>query len=448
VKEREAVASVMDTGDDTTNQTPPARPPRGLPLFTNARRRAEAHGLWPALLNWNSAAVAFYFIFAAACGLFSQAEALAYSSPDSLTYRAVADWLYGRSADAGALKARPFLYPLILGALRLVTGRAWLLWLFQFGCWLAAANLLAAGVYRATRRPRLWQAAFALFALNVSLITLTFHALTETVALLLTSLLVCHLAGGVRAGGEAKFFFVQLLLLSCLTVVKPTYQLPLLFAALYALVKFARRPAVLARLPLALAPVAVQLVLMKAAHGYFALSTISTYTVNNYYLPRVQLHRLKQPFSDETVLQARAVFQDFSPSQALNYLAAHVPSAALVYWQSLKENLLASSLLAARQSALLYYATEAVNAYYFGLHCFFLPLAVYLLARRRGSAWLILFPLVFVGLGFLATGISYWQGDRLIAPLLPMWVFLYAYVLHVSRPAASNGAGIFNAEGR
>jgi hypothetical protein len=403
--------------------------------------------MWPALLYWNLLAVAFYLAFAVSFRLFSQMESLAYSSPDSLTYQAVADWLYGRSAEAGALKARPFLYPLLLGALRLATGRAWLLWLFQFGCWLAAANLLAVGVYRATRR-RLWQAAFAVFVLNLSLITLTFHALTETLALLLTSLLVCHLAGGARVGREGRFFFVQLLLLSCLTVVKPTYQLPLLFTALYGLVKFVRRPAVLARLPLALTPVAIQLILMKAAHGFFALSTISMDTVRSYYLPRAHLHRLRQPFNDETVLQARGVFQDFSPSQTLNYLAEHVPSAALVYWQSLKENVLASSLLAARQSALLYYVTEAVNAYFFGLHCFFLPLAAYLLARGRGKAWLILFPLAFVALGFLATGISYWQGDRLVAPLLPMWVFLYAYVLSLLRPAAAEGAVVSNAEGR
>jgi hypothetical protein len=130
------------------------------------------------LVILNLIALISYLLVGWASGSVRNVYSSVFSRPDSVEYRAVADWIFGAQRSADALAWRPFLYPLLLGLAQRAGGLLGI-WFLNVALWFIALNVAAAATYRFVKS--IWAAAlvFVLLATNVSLILLTFEGLTE-----------------------------------------------------------------------------------------------------------------------------------------------------------------------------------------------------------------------------------------------------------------------------
>jgi predicted DNA repair protein MutK len=141
----------------------------------------------------NLVAAAAYGFVAVQMGFFSHMGETLFSSPDSLGYRDVGDWLFRAIPNSVESVHRPFLYPLLLGgALRIGGNPA--IWALNLVLWFGTVNVTAAATWRMTARPLLGAIVFLVLATNVSLIVLSFQALTELTVAFLESIWIFGLA--------------------------------------------------------------------------------------------------------------------------------------------------------------------------------------------------------------------------------------------------------------
>lgn len=76
-----------------------------------------------------------------------------------------------------------------------------------------------------------------------------------------------------------------------------------------------------------------------------------------------------------------------------------------------------------------------VNKIYYYLHfIFILPilfLMIYFLGKKQFAKFVIILIMAFLCYYYiLVTGISFWQGDRLVLPSISIWTFLYIFVIY------------------
>lgn len=348
---------------------------------------------------------------------------------DSRDYRATGDWMFGRSEETW-IEIRPWLYPLLTGGFRAFLGsRAeTVLWVLQALLWLASGVFLYFVLYVSVKHPIPAILGSMVFYSHPSPLALTFHGMTETLNIFLLSVLLWALA---RKGSSAWFFV--LLVLSILTVTKPTYQLQLALFTVYFIVKQVRLPRrrLAGLVGLALLPVWIQLGISLVVLGRPTLSDIGPYTFKNFFVAVVHYQTEDIGWRDSL-----KVIEDWGAQEQLEYLWNHPQQTLRTYRDNLVDrNLWAGSFFLRGEGNRLADLGLEMNAAALYAHLLLFPVVLYFLFSPRyrhvkqrgavGAAYVIFLVQT------LAAGISTGQEDRLIITGLPLWVFTYGTVLTV-----------------
>jgi len=127
-------------------------------------------------------------------------------------------------------------------------------WFFQFLLWMGAVNLVMVAIGRFTRTPLFVFVACGIFITNISLISHTFYAITETVLIfLLSGLMYVCVAANMKRLGQKESFLITFIL-SILTVLKPIFQFHLILFLFYILIRDFRKPKTVMILLIGLVP--------------------------------------------------------------------------------------------------------------------------------------------------------------------------------------------------
>ncbi len=370
-------------------------------------------------------AAALYAVIAINLDLFSWVDELFLSSGDATTFLAVSRWFTG-GEPTGHIAQRPIAYPLVLLVYR-VTG-AWGGWALQAACWVASCLLISGVVMRMTGSPTWRGIAIFVFAAQVSLVVLTFHGLPESVSIALACLWLWVATGQPMARWTARRVALLLLLLALLAITKPVFQLLVLgfapLAILWWLRHGGRTLASAALVTAGLAPLVVQIAVVYATHGLVTLSTIGVHTLRLYYgaLVYQELHGLP------SLESARLALADESGWELLRMLAGDPWTALRIYGHTLvRQNLLvgtpAGLLPPGGAGEALVAWSAAVNQVLAAVHAVMLLPTLWATWTRRdwlmGTCWLFAASLI------LSSGLSFWQGDRLVVIAVPWWLAAY-----------------------
>ncbi len=360
-----------------------------------------------------------------------------FSTVDSVTY-----WLTGHEFYHLSLKGyseiRPFLYPLIIVIIHNIFG-SYGLWIMQFLFWIVSINLVFLSIKKITNSKILAFAGGIIIASNITYIVLTFHALTETTTIFLISVLICFISFNFTKVNTLNFFHRCLLILVLLAVVKPLFYLPLLFMLciilpVFYFKKYIKKPKKIGWLILVITPIVFQIAIVKIKYNTFSFSKISSNTFRWYFL--AQGMQQNENISWET---ARARTMVFSTSEELSYIFKNKALYFDLYTHDMKENIKAVPCFMLFPKKIPHPEVAnymiIVNGIYYYTHIVFgvlILICLYLIYRKRDTNRLVLivFPVALTYYIFITIPISLWEGDRLVLPSLPLWVFLYSLVIN------------------
>lgn len=388
----------------------------------------EKQTFW-SLAGLNCLLLIFYFFIASHFGFFQQLPVSIFAAPDTTSYLNVADWIAGRMEHPQALLSRPFFYPLLLACIRFFSSSPYAIWMVQFIFWLLAVNLTAWSAYRLSHSRHVLSIVFLLLGLNLSLIGLTFYALTEITVFFLLSLWLFFWSGN-HTGKNRRADVLLTLLLSLLTITKPVFQFPLIAFAAYLIWHYRKDYRRLGLIFAAFLPVFAQLLLVYLMFGALTVSNVPAYNLRHYFF--VQLYAANQgiKLEDEAAYNTlQAPVKQFTEREIYTFIARHPLQSAAQYGLNIKDNLLTGSSTMLNQP-LLYTLTETTNRVYVGLHLLFCALIFYLAGRKRAAIFRVCFPLLLSYWIFFSAGSAYWQGDRLVVTALPLWFVAYSYLLY------------------
>lgn len=375
----------------------------------------------------NLIAAAVYAFVAAQVGFFSHMSDTLFWSPDSHSYRDVADWLFGGPNTVQSTH-RPFLYPLLLGASQRIAG-GWGIWALNFMSWLVTLNVTAGAAWRMTGRMWMGGIVFLVLATNVSIIVLSFQALTELVTLMLESVWILGLALSSIPPAKPRDFAMLLLPMALLAVVKPSYQLELFAALLLLGITIWRlgrgRVLAIAAVAACCIPIAFQLGLNAIGNHFVGLSSTGEVELRDYYVAQVYAELNGLP---DDLATARATVDTWSTAQMADFLRNHSSLAARTLVTNLHDNLAApSNFVDPARNHFLWSLVRDTNRLYLRLDLIFIPIVALALWRRRDVRLLLLylFALVLV----LVPSLIYDQGDRYVNMAVPFWLVAYALAL-------------------
>lgn len=395
------------------------------------------------LLVLNSLAVAIWGFWAVRFSLFSRLDALLHAYPDSASYAAVRDWIYGQGPATAHTLDRTFLYPLLLGIEGIAGGVG--LWLLQCLLLLAAVNLLGLTLRRISGRRIAVQAGFLAFALYPTFFFMTFRIMPETAAVFLLCAWL-HAFARAREGGwqSDPQVFLPLLLAGLLSAAKPVF-LPFFVLLGLAMAAVRIRPRRLLLVALAGLPLLIQVGINVRLHGRAVFSVKGTSAVNNSFLPRLLVevrHDESHPGQgpspgfdrsrrDEAGLELRA----WPAAKKAAFLRRHWLRAVSLFLRNVLVENMTQGFGEVPQRPF-YLGTKAFNIGALLLHFYMLPVILLILFLRIGPwedrLWLLL-QAVLLLLLILATGTVYWQAERYVFIMIPLWITLYAAAFSLLR---------------
>jgi hypothetical protein len=384
----------------------------------------------------NLVAAAAYGFVAAQMGFFSHMSETLFSSPDSLGYRDVGNWLFGAIPNPVESLHRPFLYPLLLGAASRIGGDA-AIWTLNLLLWLGTVNVTAVATWRMTGRPLLGAIVFLLLATNVSLIVLSFQALTELTVAFLESIWILGLALSTLPPSRPRDFAMLLLPISLLTVVKPAYQIELVIGLVLLAIVIWRLHGNRASAAVVVAacciPIAFQLGLNATANHVFSLSSTGDAEVRGYYVSQVYASINGLP---DDLVAARQVVYGWSNSQVASFLVDHRGPAIRIIVSNLHSNLASgSNFIDPGKTPLLAAAVRDTNRAFLRVHLIFVPIVAFAIWRRRDVSLVLLYGFALVVI--LVPSLIVDQGDRYIEMALPIWAAAYALAVSELLPLIS-----------
>ena len=364
------------------------------------------------LIILNLFALISYLLVSWVSGSLAHVLTTVFSSPDSRSYRAVADWIFGARASAAASAWRPFLYPLLMGLAERLGGVRGV-WLLNVALWFITLNVAAAATYRFVKSN--WAAAlvFLVLATNVSLILLSFHGLTEITVVALLAVWIYGLSHLTRRPTASQVAWA-LLPVSLLVVVKPEFELLLAVMVVVLVVGIIRSsaPGLAAVVFVAcLIPVAVQLAVEVHFNGYFGISNIGDKTFRTFFLSRLDV-----AIGESSHLQtARLKMVGLSNLEAARFVLNHFGDAVVVFASTLKENLLTGTNFLPNPS--IAYALRITVRAQFVLLLAMIPLVGVALWRARDGR-LALLCIATLNI-LLAGGLTFMQGEPQNNPPFP-----------------------------
>jgi hypothetical protein len=314
------------------------------------------------------------------------------------------------------------------------------LWALQVLMWAAANNLLFATLYLLLQRRWLAFGCTLLMGLSLSLAASTVFMLTETFAVLLGSLICWYSVKHRRVLAEGVHPINLAGLLVLLTLVKPQtlYLLVILLPfVLWWLIRSWRASHAF-RLALFMAPLFVQATIVHHVSGEWGISRIGPITVRDYLFSQGLAEINGWPY-DTAVETSR----NMSAHARATFMREHASDFLGVYFRNLGSNLSVGSFGLPNLNGtknmefrtLLYYVPALFGHILIGLHVvMLLPLGWVIIRSWHRSNDDRYWPIVLTTLLLLTTlptGISYWQGDRLVLPATPFYLVLYVFTIKV-----------------
>lgn len=345
---------------------------------------------------------------------------------DARDYRDTGDNFFGNTEEETILYRRPWLYPLIVGAVRNFTpiDPDYSLWGLQLIFWLASIVFIFLAIIRATGKIWLALLATVVFWTHPSPIALTFHGMTEVFNILLLSILAFF----VFSKNKQKDYWL-IFLMSLLLVTKPTYQVQLVILLLYIIIKSFKKWQTVrfwGKIALALIPIWIQLLLTWQILGYAIISDVAGVTLKYWTLTRVYA----RAEGVSNLPEVATVVETWTREEELDYLLNNKKVTFSVYVNNLvKESLLADSYIIIDKDNSMDIVIMTLNKWHLYLHLLMLPLMGYMLIFNRKGKWEAIWILYLTLLiQTLATGVSSDQGDRLMITGLPLWIVSYSFV--------------------
>lgn len=357
-------------------------------------------------------------------------------SKDSKEYYSTGREFFNFS-ETGFSHTRPFLFPLFLRATHSLGGAS-LVWLLHCLMWIISANLIFNIIRKWTNNLIYASIGVVAFAMNISLIALTFHGLTEISTVLLLCLLALILVNNKTALFEAHVFVNVIGILVALTLVKPLFYIPLVAILAvgfwFYLKSFKENKKHFIFLGLVLFPLVFQMSVMKIKYDRFTVSMISELTFRRYLVAQ-GIERLELIPRDTAIVRA----EQMSAGEMKTYLKENKDLYYSLCMENLKFNIKAYPSYLAMNTAATYKAyfnfMNELNVYY--LHFFriirfcFIVLLLYSLIRKKLRENLVLLSLMTFYLYIqYSSMISFYQGDRLTIFALPLLVIVTIFLLH------------------
>jgi hypothetical protein len=371
------------------------------------------------LIVLNVFAAITYLSVSWATGSLAHVDATIFGSHDSLEYRSVADWIFGSRPNVAASSWRPFLYPLLIGAAERLGGIRGV-WVLNLLLWFTTLNFAFAATYHFVQSKLAAALVFLVLATNISLILLSYQALTEITVVALLAIWIYGLSRLTRRPTPSQVACVMLPV-ALLLVVKPEFEMLLAIVALvlgFLVIKSTAPRLAALVLVLCLLPVAIQLAINYQFNNYLGISSIGGVAFRGYFLARVDV-AIGQ---SRDVFEARPLVNGLSNLDAARFMFDHFEKVVVVFVSTLKENLLAGSNFLGNHPRIgrLILATQAVD---YVLLLLLVPLTCVALWRARDVRLALLCVATLNVL--VAGGLTFWQGDRITIVALPIWVIAF-----------------------
>ena len=380
-------------------------------------------------------ALSFYFI----CWIWLDFELSLesmFSSTDSKGYLEIINWMFDGTETLYTDK-RPMLFPILIGIPYQIAGAIGI-WIFQIICWLLTINFTFLGAKKWSGKQSIAWISAGVIAINLTLISLTFQGLTEIVTCTLLSIFFYHITSFKRNSNSTKFGNLAVLILISLTLVKPLFYYPTLLAILLLIIAYAkqyrRNPKLIIYPLIILLPLLLQMTFVKVNYGSFTVSTIGKDTFTNYYFSKCV-----SDIDHMTIDQSIDYSNKMSTDEKVNYMLENKGEFAFQFFENIELNIKGEPIFLkknhARRSTAGYSFMTAYNQLCFPFHILgALLLIVSSIIAFFKKEYQMLIPLLFVGglssYFIITSGLSFWQGDRLVIPAIAIWVPLYVTLIY------------------
>lgn len=371
---------------------------------------------------------------------FRPTEELMFLYPDSKSYMGVGQWLIGNVPTEEVsywLSVRPFLYPIIVLITTSIGGFK-ALWFVQFIFWICSFFFVFKAIKLLSSRIWAWIGA-VIYLANFSTIPATFHALTETVTLMLLTYLFYIIIKHRTKLFELKTFHKVLAILVVMVLIKPVFSIPIFAILITGLIlhykKYLKMPKKLAVLLLILLPMIGQMSFIKYQFDAFKVSTISDHTIKLYIVAQTYA-AMDDTMSLNT---AREELRGMGKDDYNSWIMNHPTELFNSFKKNLRSNVFADAVFFRdtknfSRSVFMDYQ-EHLYAKLIKLHklmlYFSLPILGFLfLYFERKEALVFLIGGTFLAYFILSTGVSFYQGDRLVLPSWGLAVVLYTLLLY------------------
>ena len=342
---------------------------------------------------------------------------------DSRHYINVSDFMYGRSGGDDQIISRTYFYPLLLG-IRLFFGD-YSIYIMQVVFYILSINILSRSIFLFCKSRLMYYLSFIVFMLNIAVNMLTYRALTEITSILLSSVFV-YLFVKYDFRLRNKLTFLLPLLLSILTVTRPNYLIEYMIFVFTMLVYFiTKKERLIIYFLMVLVsslPILFQVKMYYGFTGEIGISKIADRTFQAYYLSRVYSEK-----KGISLLDARAKTLNWSVTKRLNYLSKDPHTSLNIFIRTLViDNVIAhtsESGLAAYQT----FYNSLLLFFHIMFAILFFPLIIFT-NRSREQKLIVTILYSFSLFIIVSSGLSFGQGDRLVTPALPFWLFVYSFM--------------------
>jgi len=363
-------------------------------------------------------------------------EEIFFSTPDSKTYLEVANWISG-GENTDSIAIRPILYPLILLVLKEIGGVD-ALFFFHTILWFFIINYTFLTVKRLTKKIVFAYLGAFIVASNLSLISMTYHGLTEVWTAFLLTVLLYFIVKYKKAYKSLDFIQGILLVLVLLTITKPVFQIPLyIFLFIILPVFYGKKllksiPKIVTLLVI-LIPLFIQLSIVNKKSGNITVSTIKTKALVNYFIPQgiIQIESIDRK---QALIKAKSL----TVGERNTFIFSNKRKYFTLFFLNIKNNIKGYPTFlnypkGYSQKTFSNYMLSMNNIIY-GLHLIFIfPILfmIYDFFKERKTQETIISIILSLLLWYylITTGVSYWQGDRLVLPSISIWACLYPFTM-------------------
>ena len=397
---------------------------------------SDQHAFLKNLLFLNLLTLTLWTFWGIRFSLFSKMGLLLHAYPDSATYNAVCDWIYGQGSATAQTMERTFLYPLLLGV-KFVAGNFGI-WLLQCILLLFAINILALTIHKLSTLRLVVQAAFLVVALYPTFFFMTFRIMTEILTVFLLCIwLYCSVSALKKNKLTDSSTFILIFIAGLLSVTRPVFLPFFIFLGFTMLVsKLSLRRFLL--IILAGLPLVCQVGINVHLHNQIVFSKKGVSSINAYFFPQLLAHvRYNENHPGEggfprlTHAQRNSLnleILSWSAKKRLAFLFHHRPQAVKIFlFNIFQENMIQGFVVIPHR--FFYYSTKLFNILSLLLHFYMLPAMVFIFLGKIGSPanriWLLMHVFLLLLL-ILATGTVYWQGERYVFIMIPLWITIYA----------------------